>query len=100
MAREALAHFVAVVQVMQKMMRIVGSDRVSALVRRKVDPVELRAVMVDQGDNVDGARFGYCRRAVGIVGRNSRQRKIVAEVYDLARIEMLAVRLMKDEVLA
>jgi hypothetical protein len=64
--------FVAVVQVMQEMMRIVGSDCFSVLIRRKVDPVELRAVMVYQDDNVDRTRFGCCRRALGIVGRNSR----------------------------
>ena len=50
--------FVAVVQVMQKMMRIVGRDCFAMLIRRKVDAVELRAVMVDQGDNVDRGRFG------------------------------------------
>ena len=67
-----LTSFVAVVQVMQEMMRIVGDDHVGALIRRKVNPVELRAVVVDQGDNVDRGRPGRCRRAVGIVGRNSR----------------------------
>jgi len=87
-------------QVMQKMMRIVGSHCFGALIRRKVDPVELRAVMVDQGDNVDRGRFGCCRRAIRVVGRNSGRCEKVAEVGDLARVEMLVVRLMKDEVLA
>ena len=64
--------FAAVVQVMQEMMRIVGSDCFGPLIRRKLDPVELRAVMVDQDDNVDRARLGCSRRAVGIVGGDSR----------------------------
>jgi hypothetical protein len=40
--------FVAVVQVMQEMMRIVGNNCFSVLIRRKVDPVELGAVMVSK----------------------------------------------------
>ena len=60
------AQFVAVVEMMREMMRIVRPDCFGeALIRRKIDPVQLRAVMVEQGDDVDRNRFGCRRRAVG-----------------------------------
>ena len=94
------AQLVAVVQMMQEMMRIVGLDRFAMLIRGKVNAVQLRAVMINHRHDVHGIRFGRRRRAVRIFGRSPSRCEIVAELVDLARVQMFAVRLVKDEVLA
>ena len=93
------ALFVTVVQVVQEVMRIVGRDRFAKLSRRKIGPVQLSTVMINQHHDIHGVWFGRRRRPIRILRLNSRRRQIVTEIGDLSRVKVFAVWLVKDQVL-
>jgi hypothetical protein len=62
---------------------IVGLYCFGMLIRRKMDPVQLCAVMVYQRDDVHGVRFDGWRRPVGVLGRNSSRCGVAEEIEDL-----------------